>query len=281
MATQIPGMIIPKPTLSLPLRYGLFQAAVGPLELPNAHGLLGGLKYTDAMCGIGVGYEIACAPDLDSKTASFDLGYETVLGQPFIVYTTMLCPPVGTTDAERRELLLQRLHSIEQSVVEEVFSEQSAGQLPGLANNANVTTVTGGGTTATEVLSELETAFYCTTRYGAPAYVHMPIAVFNELVLQHVLDFDGTRWRTPLGSVVSTGCYSGADPDGAAPADGTFWVYITGQTTVFRTPDSELITVPIEGALNRATNQVYSLVERGYVVTFECDPYAKAVTLWT
>ena len=83
-----------------------------------------------------------------------------------------------------------------------------------------------------------------------------------------------------MGSVVSAGCYAGNTPGGVVPADGTFWVYITGQTTVWRTPDSEVMISPLEGALNRTTNQFRMLAEREYVVTYECDGFAKAVTLW-
>lgn len=280
MVAVTPPLLLPKPTPSFPLRYGLFQAAVGPLDLPT-HGTQGGLNYVDAMCGPGFGYEVECAANLNSKTSSFTSGTETVLGVPFIVYATLTCPAVGFTSGESAALLRQRLFSVEQSIVEAVFSEGTFAQAPSLANNPDVVTVTGGGTTVLDVISELETAFYCTTGYGAPAYLHMPIAPFNELVSEHFLVFDGQRWRTPLGSVISTGCYTGDEPDGDEPADGTFWIYITGQTAVWRSPDSQLITIPIEGSLNRVTNEVLGLIERPYVVTFECTPMAKAVTLWS
>lgn len=278
MVATIPPILVEKPTPALPLRYGVLDAAVGPLALP-VHARNGGLQYMHAMCGPGAGYEINCLPDQELK--DFTGGIETVTGVPFIVYATYICGPVGFTDAERQAFGLQKLLSVEQSIVEQVFSESTFGQAPGLANNPDVVTVTGAGTTAVEVVSELEREFYCVNGYGAPAYLHMPIPVFNELKSQHMIDFDGKRWRTPMGTVVSAGCYTGADPDGVAPADGTFWVYITGQTTIWRTPDSEVFVAPIEGYLNRTTNQVNMLVEREYVVTFECTPYAKATTLWT
>jgi hypothetical protein len=130
------------------------------------------------------------------------------------------------------------------------------------------------------VISVLENAIYCTSQYGPRAYLHMPLAVFNHLKSEHLIDFDGRRWRTPAGSVVSAGCYAGADPDGVAPADGTFWIYATGQTTVWRTGGSDVFVAPVEGALNRTTNQYTGLVEREYAVGFECGVYAMPVTLW-
>jgi hypothetical protein len=280
MVATIPPLLVEKPTPEFPLRYGLFQAAVGPLDLPeNARN--GGLQYLDAMCGPGFGYAIACLPDQATKT--FGNNLETVLGVPFIVGATFTCAPVGLSDAEIKAFGAQRLLSVEQTIVEQVFSSGDFSQAPSLANNPAVVDLTAtspNAVTPVEVISVLERAGYCTQPYGPPLYLHMPIPVFNELKSAHLIEFDGKRWRTPMGSVVVGGCYAGETPAGAAPADGTFWVYATGQTTIWRTPDEELFVAPVEGYLDRTFNQVNMLVEREYVVTFECGVFAKAVTLW-
>jgi hypothetical protein len=262
----------------MPLRYGLFQAAVGPLELP-IHARQGGLQYVNEICGEGFGYEVNCIDALDPKT--FDSGLEIVTGVPFVVYSTILCGSVGFTQAEFNAMAVSRLLSVEQTIVEQVFSSGAVGQAPSLANNTPAATIIAtGGVSAVDVVSELENAIYCTSQYGPPAYLHMPLAVINELISEHLLSWDGTRWRTPMGSIVSAGCYSNLDPAGAAAADGTFWIYATGQTAIFRSPDSEIFVAPVEGTLDRTTNQQLILAEREYVVTFECASYAKAVVLW-
>lgn len=278
VAVGAPVLLEAKPTPSMPLRYGLFQAAVGPLDLP-VHARLGGLQYVNEICGEGFGYEVNCIDALDAKT--FDSGLEIVTGVPFVVYSTILCGSVGFTQAEFNAMAVSRLLSVEQTIVEQVFSSGTVGQAPSLANNTPAATIIGtGGVTAVEVVSELENAMYCTSQYGPAAYLHMPLAVINELMSQHLLTWDGTRWRTPMGSIVSAGCYANLDPDGVEAADGTFWIYATGQTAVFRTPDSEIFVAPVEGTLDRTTNQQLILAEREYVVTFECASYAKAVVLW-
>lgn len=285
MAITTAPMLVPKPTPDMPLRYGLLQAAVGPLELP-VHARNGGLQYVHALCGEGFGYEIECIDDQNSKADNFGVGLETILGSPFIVYATVTCGPVGFTSEELRSMVVQRLKGVEQTVVEQVFSTSTFGQGPGLTAADGIETVAGSGTTVVEVLSELERARYCggvtnTAMYGPPGYLHAPIAVFNALKQEHVIEFDGTRWRTPMGTVVSAGCYANNDPDGTPAADGTFWMYLTGQTTVWRTSDSNIFVSPVEGALDRTTNQMLMLAEREYVVTYECGGFAKAVTLWT
>lgn len=285
MVATIPPVLVEKPTPSLPLRYGLFQAAVGPLDLP-VHARNGGLRYVTSLCDDGFGYEINCIGSTASKAAEFSAGSTTVLGLPFIVAATVTCGTVGFTYEEQRAFVLERLRGVEQSVVESIFSDSTFGQQPGLRTADGIVTVAGAGDSVVDVLSELERARYCgavgnTARYGPPGYLHAPIPVFNALKSEHMIEFDGTRWRTPMGTVVSAGCYSNNDPAGVAPADGVFWMYLTGQTTIWRTPDSEVQIAPVEGSLNRTTNQMLMLAEREYVVTYECGGFAKAVTLWT
>ena len=277
MVALIPPVLLEaKPTPSVPRRYGLLQAANGPLELPT-HARIGGIQYVNEICGEGYGYEVECVDALDAKT--FENGLEVVTGVPFVVYSTILCGSVGFTQDEFNAMAASRLMSVEQTVVEQVFSSGDVGQAPSLANNTPAATIIAtGGVTAVDVVSELENAIYCTSQYGPNAFLHMPIAVINELASQHLLTWDGTRWRTPMGSIVSAGCYSNLDPDGVEAADGTFWIYATGQTTVWRSND--IFVAPVAGILDRTTNQQLILAEREYVVTWECASYAKAVVLW-
>lgn len=278
MAALIPPVIVPSPSNGQPTRYGLLQAAVGPLDLP-VHGRSGGTQYVTSICAEGFGYEALCVDALPAKTFADSLSIVT--GLPFVIYSTILCGSVGFTQTEFEAFAVARLKSVEQTVLEQIFSEGTFGQAPSLANNTPAATVVaGGGVTAVDVLSELENAVYCTASYGSVAYIHAPIAVINELVSQHVLTWDGRVWRTPLNSIVSAGCYANLSPVGVAPADGTFWMYATGQTTIWRTPDAGVFVSPIEGSLDRTTNQQRLLAEREYVVTFECASFAKSVVLW-
>lgn len=288
MVATIPPVLVDKPTSVFPLRYGLFQAADGPLDLPG-HARNGGLSYVTATCGEGFGYDIACLPDQADKSAAWtENGTTTVLGTPFIVFATLQCGTAGFTADELRDMTMDRLRSVEQAVVEEVFSTSTFGQGPGLVTADGITTVTGAGDSVVAVLSELERARYCgftgnTAQYGQPGVLHVAIPVLNELKSQHVIEFTGNKWRTPMGTVVSAGCYANNDPAGAAPADGVFWMYLTGQTVIWRSSDQFVRDniPPPEGTLDRTTNQYMMIAEREYVVTYECGGFAKPVTLWT
>lgn len=278
MVAIIPAQETAKITEEFPLRYGLFAAAIGPVDFPDYHMRGGGLWWQEAMCGGGSGYEINCIDALDDK-AFGDTGTGIVQAVPFVVKSDFVCAPTDINDMER--LARQKFFSVEQSIVEQVFSEGMFAQAPSLANNPDVVDLTGTAP-ATEVIgtiSALEDWIYCTQQYGPRAVLHMPTAVANFLKSEHLIEFDGQRWRTPHGTVASFGCYAGTDPDGADPAAGTFWVYVTGQTVVYRAGDFE--QPPVAGSLNRTTNQWTGLVEREYVVAFECGVAAAPVTLWT
>lgn len=286
MVATIPQLLIDKPTPSQPLRYGLFQAANGPFDLP-VHARNGGVRYVHSLCAEGFGYEVECIADQNSKESFFELGLQTVTGLPFIVGATVTCGSVGYTFEELQAFTLERLKGVEQAMVEEIFSTSTFGQSPGLVGADGIITVTGAGDSVANVLSELERARYCgftgnTAQYGVPGVLHVAIPVFNALKENHLIEF-GTdnKWHTAIGTIVSTGCYANNDPAGAAPADGVFWMYLTGQTTIWRTPDSEVQIAPREGSLDRTTNQYLMMAEREYVVTYECGGFAKAVTLWT
>jgi hypothetical protein len=206
-------------------------------------------------------------------------GTGIVQAVPFVVKSNFVCAP---TVIERMEALArQKFFSVEQSVVEQVFSEGLFAQAPSLSNNPAVVDLSADvpADNGVNVVSVLEDWIYCTQQYGPRAVLHVPIHVFNYLKTQDKIEFDGQRWRTPTGTTVSSGCYSALDPDGAAPAAGTFWIYITGQTVVWRAGDFE--QPPVQGSLDRTTNQWTGLVEREYVVAFECGVAAAPVTLWT
>lgn len=285
MVATIPPILIPRPPMPDDLRYGLLQAAIGPLDLP-VHARNGGLRYVTSVCGDGFGYAIACLPAQADKDFTDETGLSTILGAPFIIYSTFTCGSVGYTQEEFQQFGVQRLQAVEQSVLEQLFASGDFDVAPSLANSTPLaTTVTGAGTGITAVTSELERALYCgfggSSPYGFKGFLHVDIPVLNFMRQEHLVEWDGLRWRTAMGTIVSAGCYNNTSPAGVAPADGTFWMYATGQTVVWRTPDSQLFVSPVEGSLDRITNQQKMLVEREYVITFECTAYAKAVTLWT
>lgn len=255
-------------------RYGLFTVAVGPADLPN-HAADGGVTWLGASCGEASGYEINCLDSLQEKgpfTDSLDVPTAT----PFVVLAGYECSLVGISEAERNRFALEKLQATEQQAVEQIFSEGSFGQSPSLSNNATPATDVGPAVGIVEGFSQLEEAFYAT--YGYPGVIHLPLAGGAFAQEANVMTMQSRIWRTALGTAVSIGNYSGLSPAGANPVAGFTWVYITPPVAIWRS--SSPFIAPIEGSLNRETNEVTIFAEREYVVAYDpCPVYATQVAL--
>jgi hypothetical protein len=110
---------------------------------------------------------------------------------------------------------------------------------------------------------------------GAPT-IHVPRSIGSLLMRTDGLDYDGDVLRTTLGSKVAAGAgyaYPNLGPDGTEPADDERWLYATGEVFVGR---SEAIA---RSAFNQETNEMVTLVERGYIVAVDTFVAAVLVNL--
>jgi hypothetical protein len=273
MAIFTGPVFVPNP-VPLVDRYGLFTVATGPLSLPPvARG--GGIQYETGTCVLPKSLEVECGPSDPVK--EIESTPTVIVGTPFVVYSELTCGAVGLTSERARTFLMERLKAGEQAVVENVFSMQAVGQSPGLSNNPDAFTVVASTEGVTASVAALEEAFY--DIYGMPGTLHVPHLLGARLQQGGALRWDNGRWRTAAGTLVSIGNYAGFDPVGAEPAAGLSWMYITGQVTIWRTPDSEVFIPPYENSINRSTNQVSMVAEREYVITIDCTVLGTAVTL--
>lgn len=265
----------PNPT-NIP-RYGLFQVATGPLDLPvNAR--RGGLQYQINVCDLPKAYEVECFSDLNTK--SITGGPDTIVGTPFVIYSTLSCSSVGLMNWGEDRVkgwLFDQLRAGEQAVVEDTFSRSTFGLSPGLANNANVVNL-GTATDVIQGTAILENWLY--SRYGLPGIIHVPMMGAAYFKAAHLIEPDSAKiWRTEVGTGVSFGNYAGIGPSGQTPTSGATWMYITGQVAIWRTSDSDLASPPMGQVLNRTTNVLTTIMEREYVLTFDCYVAAVEVTL--
>lgn len=268
MAALNGPVYVEAPNLFIP-RYGLFNVATSK-DL-SRHARIGGLQYELGTCTLPNGYEVACPDGRDTK--SFDGAITTNFGYPFIVYAGIECGAVGLANygQERiRKYLYDQLVSGEQATVERIFSESTFGLTAGLANNP-ATVNLGTATDIVNAFGLLEEWLY--ERYGLPGVIHVPMIGASYVKNSKLLEQRSglfEPWRTAPGTKVSFGNYAGLGPSGNDPTAGSIWIYITGQMAVFRTPDSELLNIPLGQILNRSTNTVDLLLEREYVVTYDC-----------
>lgn len=269
MAIATAPIYVPAPNPVIP-RYGLFDCVTGPLDLP-VHARIGGLQYEIGSCTLPVGYAINCISSHASK--SFNGGIVTNNGYPFVVYAGIQCGVVGLANwgQERiRKFLFEQLTAGEQSAVENIFSTSAFDQTLGLANNPNTVNL-GVAEDIVDGVSQLENWLY--SRYGLPGVLHIPMvaAAFMTRYKQASKRMGpNDALSTGAGTLVSFGNYAGVNVTGGIPPTGSTYIYITGQVAVYRTPDSELLDVPLAQIINRTTNLVDIVMEREYIVTFDC-----------
>lgn len=274
MAGIIPGPLIAGPE-PIGKRYGLLSAAAGPIDLPP-HGAGGGVRYVPVSCGEATPYPIDCSAGLvvhdvkeeDPNTPTFD-------ALPFIVYASIECGSVGYNEAEFGALVERRLANGEQGAAELALwtGAVSVGGTPlGIANlqDSAIDIPVADPSDFAAVIGAMEFWLYNTMSYGNVGYIHASVDMAAWAGDHYLVDIqDKPLKRTPYGSVwVFGGGYPGTGVDGAAPPDGGSYLYITGQTTVWRSGDE--FTAPPRQTMDRTTNQMFLLAEREYAIGFDC-----------
>jgi hypothetical protein len=278
MASLTGPVYVPAPNPIVP-RYGIFRVATGPLDLP-VQARSGGVQYELSTCDLPLTYEMLCQADRGAK--SITGGVDTLTALPFVVYSAVRCGTVGLANwgQERvNKFLYEQLIAGEQAAVENSFSTSAFGVSPGLGGNPNVVNL-GTAQGVIRATGMLESWLYA--RYGLPGVIHAPMIAAPYFSGSHdVSEGSDGVWRTDVLTKVSFGNYAGTGPTGQVPADGTTWLYITGQVAIWRTPDSDLFVPPMGQVINRSTNVVTIVMEREYVVSFDCYIAAVQVTLDT
>lgn len=271
----IPSMTIPAPE-PIRRRYGLFDAASGPLDLP-AHGEGGGVGYVPVTCGEAVVYGINCyGGEVVAPAKPLGAEPDQVETGSFAVLSTLVCNAVGYSLEEFRTKVRRQLEGGEQGAVERAFwtGEDFEGNALDVLNLQDTATAIFPPDTdsITTVLATMENWLYLTQGYGYAGYVHAPMMVApyaaeaGLVVLENPSSPNTSRRLTPNGSVwVFGGGYPGTGADGASGWAGGAFLHITGQTNVWRSSD-----VAVYDAFERETNQRMLVAERAYAVSYDC-----------
>lgn len=258
--------IIPAPVVTAPeplrRRYGILDAAAGPLDLP-AHADGAGVRYVDDTCGNVRLLGIECYEPGESPVKVFDGDNDEIETGVFATVASMTCTLVGYTQAQLETKVLRRLEANEQAAVERALWSGLDFEGNALGNR----TLTGeavevGGNydpaLIADVVAALERHAYTEIGYGYAAYLHAPIEVAAwaaEAGLVHEERLTGgqsQRKVTPLGSVWSFGAY----PPGQ--------IIVAGQTTLYRG------AVTLSTSFERTNNEALLLAERPWAATFDC-----------
>lgn len=270
-----------------PARYGLWSVVNEAIDA-DAH-WQAGVDYQPNPCGEANAVLDNC-PTGDElvKTPTAD-GLPVIGAQPFTLYSWIDCSVTGFDGmAEMRSIAA--LTNGEARGLERAFwtgAAQGGTVYPHLAANTPVLEALSGTTLQTaatvvtgtfdivEGLGRLEGAL--SECYGGEGVIHIPTSALPHLVAWNLVVKDGERLRTWYGNRVAVYAPNvRTGPDGTTPASNA-WLYATGAITARRSDARPTSTV--REAVNRAKNSLVMLVERTYVVGWDCCHLAAQVSL--
>lgn len=238
-----------------PLPFGLFS--VVDFRSNSDRWEIGGVQFET----LGApGYRIFDDVDCDDAAPEGSLadpsgGMPTETSLVFTVQESAQCTPVGKTPEQLSTLAEQRLLAYEEQAVEDHFWKSAQGQSLRGTSDLGATAYT-----IRRAVGQLEHDF--AYFHGGQGVLHLP-RVLAPASAEFITRSGGTM-RTNLGTPVVFGTgYDGSSPAGAAPADDTTWIYITGPIFGYR---SEVRT---DRAFDQAINDYETYASRSYVMAYD------------
>ena len=279
--------------------YGLLSVVQARYGDPDSH-WRNGVTYQN-LCGIaGDTNDDFCATgNAPSKVKNMTTPIRGAL--PFTVFAEVDCPPVGYTPDEQQARARDALTRTEGFQVEQAFWTGSVSPtggavqsgltvLPHLAHNAQIldsqsvqtiilqtaaTLVTGNTVVdIVEGVGQLESALgFC---YAGQGVLHVPLELIEQGFRAGIFETRGSQMFTKAGNLVAAGAgYPGTGPDGTI-LQGALWVYITGQVFAYRSAPEAF---DFRTTVDRSKNTVKTIVERTYVLGWDCCHFAVPVSV--
>jgi len=292
------------PPVFTPSPYGLLST-VDIRPTADMHWQLG-VTWEDVCGGAGT-VVVDCATSAPAVTGSGMIGPKSAVtsrsfwgATPFTVFVEIDCSPIDFYQ-QRDSIISTAMDRFESFAVERAFwtgfaldRNGSGGVanvvLPHLAANTAITEVMGGTPTKTITLQQSATvvtgaALNVVDALGAlegalaaclngTGTIHVPQALAPTMAL--LLQRQGSRLVTPNGNNIAIGAgYPGTSPAGAAPALGSSWMYATGPVFAYRSTPM-IVGDPFQN-LDRSTNSMKVIIERTYVMGYDCCLFAQLV----
>jgi hypothetical protein len=280
------GLLVPGPKTT-PNRYGLLTVAE-PVTPEDGH-WEGGITWDDNLCSsVHSTTEYCPIPVSGFAPKIADRDFQSCCADPFIVYASYDCPPVGKPAGEAFEVAQKRLSIREEQEVERVFwtgiAEDGIEVNPSLAfgnsecGSAPVDlTGSGGPVGIVASMAVLESALgECAPGTGV---IHANYGIASFLASTFLITQRDDAWFTVTGQRLAIGAgYPGSGPDNIAATAGTTWLFATGPVVIYR---SEVFLTPerFKEAMNAKINSVQVYAERVYSVGWSCCLFAIQVTL--
>ncbi len=277
------GLQVPGPETS-PHRYGLLAVAE-PMTPEDGH-WEGGITWDDDLCSGIHSSSDSCPPASVPKITDRD--FQSCCADPFLLYASYDCPPVGTIAQDAFDIAKKRLIIREGRELERVFwtgiTEDGIEINPSLAygnsecGNAPVDLTSPEGPVGViGSMAVLESALgNCAPGTGV---IHANYGLASFLAANRLITQENDAWYTVTGQRIVIGAgYPGTGPLNSPADAGTTWVFATGPVVLYR---SEVFLTPeryVE-AVDARINSVQVYAERVYAAGWSCCLFAMQVEL--
>lgn len=280
------GLMVPGPKTT-PNRYGLLTVAE-PVTPEDGH-WEGGITWDDNLCSsVHSTTEYCPIPVSGFAPKIADRDFQSCCADPFIIYASYDCPPIGKPAGEAFEVAQKRLSIREEQEVERVFwtgiGEDGIEVNPSLAfgnsecGNAPVDlTGSGGPVGIVASMAVLESALgECAPGTGV---IHANFGIASFMASTFLITQKDDAWFTVTGQRLAIGAgYPGTGPGNIAATSGTTWLFATGPVVIYRS-DVFLTPERFKEAIDTKINSVQVYAERVYSVGWSCCLFAIQVTL--
>lgn len=278
------GGLLVTPFNRLTRPYGLLSS-IEPVHLSDPHWQTG-LEW-ESDCSVAVTGTLPPCPD-PVAAKSTDGGLIFCSADPFTVYGSYKCPPVGRPAGEARVIAENRLKRNKEWAVERIFwtGITPVGTVnPSLQGGNDTCEITpvdltpvAGALSPVAAIAALESNIAdCIP--GALGVIHVNFGLLPFMARDYLLVEKNGKYYTPSGQLIVAGAgYPGSGP-GNVPADpGETWIFSSGPVAVY---NSDIFFTPshIDQAVNRSLNDVTFWAEQTYAVIWECCSFAIRVSL--
>ena len=263
----------------VPLPFGLFSTFT--LREAGADRWETGVQFETDPCDPvdGIGYYDWCNPGATVGLPKDLAKNMSLVGKatPFSVYGHFQCSPVGWSPERAQDMATAHLLDREEQRVERALATGDLGNIPnlftdvdGTGSNPTILTDPGGSTPNSPAVCLGLLENFIAQTYGSMGVLHMSRGAAMVLTNNGMLQRQGTRLTTMVGTPVAAGGgYPGTAPAGAPnPPSLAAWVYASPAVFGYR---SEVFTSSnVRGDLmDRNTNNLYAVAERSYLIGFD------------
>jgi hypothetical protein len=272
---------------------GLYSVApprTGPVVDGEPRRWENGIQYQSETCADPSTWAVTCPDDVERATKEATLELPLVSGTPFVAYLGINCSLPGKTLEDFRRLVYNALDLCEQRAVERTFWTGDMGNDAHLADGVydpilNPDGVEILGTSDVTALGVMQGVgaleSWLGENYCGVGILHAPRGLAPYAAnFQLIREGSGSQLLTPLKTrwAFGGGYVENTGPDGTEAAEGTAWIYATGQVNIWRS-DIWIQPDELQQAFAMRTNTVEMFAERAFVITKECRTAAVRVRL--